>query len=155
MIMMRTKFFLLTIGLICLAFVSHSQTQTTPNVNENELVKSLSTKMKIKPEQAAGGAGSIFNYAKGKLSAKDFAKVSSAVPGMDQLLSAAPKADTSSPTGALSQLGGAAGIASLAGPFKSLGMGPEMVGKMVPEVLNYVGIKGGDATKALLSNVLK
>ena len=146
----RFLFFVMTLMIVSLAIPAFSL-----DVSNVDLVKSLSKDLSIKPEQAAGGAGSIFNYAKGKLSAADFAKVASAVPGMDTLLAAAPKADTSSPTGALASMGGAAGLASLAGPFKSLGMSPDMVGKMVPQILTYVQGKGGDATKALLANVLK
>jgi uncharacterized protein VcgC/VcgE DUF2780 len=122
------------------------------SVNDTELVKSLSKDLSIKPEQAAGGAGAIFNYAKGKLSAEDFAKVASAVPGMDGILAAAPKAPTSGAMGALTSMGG---VAALAGPFKTLGLSPDMVGKMIPQILTYVQGKGGDATKNLLANVLK
>jgi hypothetical protein len=144
----RILFFMASLMIAFLALPAFSL-----DIKDNDLVKSLSKDLSIKPEQAAGGAGSIFNYAKGKLSAGDWAKVASAVPGMDGLLAAAPKADTSSPMGALSSSIG--GIAALAGPFKSLGLSPDMVGKMIPPILTYVQGKGGDATKNLLANVLK
>lgn len=158
---MKTRIAFAIVCLFCLsitlpALCEEAATPAAPSMADNELVKSLSSKLGIKPEQAAGGAGSIFNYAKGKLSADDFKKLSSAVPGMDQLIASTPKPDTSSATGVLSTLAGSsAGIASLAGPFKSLGMGPEMVAKFVPEVLNFVQAKGGDALKGVLANVLK
>jgi len=160
---MRISIIFLAILVVSVAFSAWGEepVQTAPSVNDNELVKSLSSKLSIKPEQAAGGAGSIFNYAKGKLSPEDFGKVSAAVPGMDDLLKSAPKTeppktDTTYASGMLSQATPSLpGIASLAGPFKTLGMGPEMVGKFVPEVLGYVQGKGGDATKSLLTNVLK
>ena len=143
----RILFLMATVMIAFLALPAFSL-----DIKDNDLVKSLSKDLSIKPEQAAGGAGSIFNYAKGKLSAGDWAKVASAVPGMDGLLAAAPKADTSGAMGALTSLGG---IAALAGPFKTLGLSPDMVGKMIPQILTYVQGKGGDATKNLLANVLK
>jgi hypothetical protein len=41
--------------------------------------------------QAEGGAGAIFDYVKQKVSAGDFAKVTSALPAVDSLLEFAPK----------------------------------------------------------------
>ncbi len=132
---------------------SQSQPQS-PSVNDLELVKNLTGKLDIKPEQAAGAAGSIFGFAKTKLSAEDFGKVSNSVPGMDQLLKAAPVMD--SKTSGLSQLAGnSSGLASLTGSFQKLGLSPDMVGKAVPEVLSFVQAKGGDSTKNILSSVLK
>lgn len=152
---MKTKRLLLTFSILLLSIAPAFSEDAPMKAKDLDISKSLAEKLQVTPEQAAGGAGSIFNFAKGKLSADDFAKVSGAVPGMDALLNSVPKADESA-AGMLSQAtGGAAGLASLAGPFQKLGMGPEMVTKFVPEVLNYVQGKGGDATKALLANVLK
>jgi Protein of unknown function VcgC/VcgE (DUF2780) len=123
-------------------------------LSDNELVKSVSDKLSVKPEQAAGGIGSVFNFAKGKLSADDFEKVSKVIPQMDTLLAAAPAIDAG--TSALAKVSPeAAGIASLGSSFQKLGLSPDMVGKFVPEILNYTGLKGGDATKNILANVLK
>lgn len=58
-----------------------------------ELVNRLIQQLGVTQEQAAGGAGAIFNVAKEKLSPGDFSKVANAVSGMDDLLSAAPKSD--------------------------------------------------------------
>ena len=57
-----------------------------------ELVGALSKELNSTPEQAAGAAGALFGVAKSRLKPEEFAKVSSAVPGMDSLLSAAPAA---------------------------------------------------------------
>jgi hypothetical protein len=125
-------------------------------LSDNELVKSVSDKLSVKPEQAAGGIGSVFNFAKGKLNAEDFGKVAKVIPQMDTLLAAAPAIDSSAATSALAKVSPeAAGIASLGSSFQKLGLSPDMVGKFVPEILNYTGLKGGDATKNILANVLK
>jgi hypothetical protein len=55
-----------------------------------ELTDLLTKSLGINESQANGGAGLLFNLAKEKLGANDFTKVSSAVPGMDSLLKAAP-----------------------------------------------------------------
>ncbi len=55
------------------------------------LVGILVQQLGITPQQATGGAGSIFSMAKQSMSPSSFGQVSQAVPGMSQLLSAAPR----------------------------------------------------------------
>src|SRR3982750_524196 len=107
-----------------------------------ELIGQLTQQLSITPKQAAGGAGALFGLAKSKLSTDQFGQIANVVPGMDGLLKAAPKttkSGASATTDTLGQLagalpGGLGGIASLAGSFKSLGLSPDMVTKMVPVV---------------------
>lgn len=121
-----------------------------------DLVSMLTQNLGVTPQQAQGGAGAIFDYAKGKLSAGDFSKVAAAVPGMDSLLGAAPAAGGAAsslaklPAGA----GSLGGMSSLAEPFSKLGMSPDMVGKFVPEILSYVKTSGGDAVMKILQGAL-
>ena len=124
-----------------------------------ELVGQLTKQLSITPEQAIGGAGAIFGFAKTKLKAEDFLKVSNAVPGMDGLLKAAPT-QKSSGTDMLSSIssalpGKAGTLASLGGSFKQLGMSLEMVTKFVPIMTQFVKVKGGANVAGLLSGVLK
>jgi len=127
-----------------------------------DLVKELTGNLGVSEKQAKGGAGLSFNLAKDKLSSNDFSKVSSAVPGIDEMMGAAP-ASKGGAIGALgglaSGLGGKAGglgsLASLAGGFSKLGMDGSMIGKFVPVILSFVKGKGGDATKNILEKVLK
>ncbi|MEI7994304.1 MAG: DUF2780 domain-containing protein, partial [Methylococcaceae bacterium] len=56
----------------------------------SSLVDDLVLELGITPKQATGGAGSIFSMAKQGMDPADFAKVSTAVPGMNELLAAAP-----------------------------------------------------------------
>jgi hypothetical protein len=117
-----------------------------------ELTDLLKTNLGVTDAQAQGGAGLLFKLAKSKLSGSDFSKVSSAVPGIDSLIGAAP----ASGGGFLSKLfGGGGGLAGLAGGFSKLGMNSGMIGKFIPIILSFVQSKGGDGVKSLLEKVLK
>ena len=126
------------------------------SVRAADLVSMLTQSLGVTPQQAQGGAGAIFGYAKAKLSAGDFSQVAAAVPGMDSLLSAAPA--TTAPSSSLTKLAGSAaslgGLSSLAEPFSKLGMNPDMVGKFVPEILSFVKSSGGDGVMKILQGAL-
>lgn len=120
-----------------------------------DLITPLAKELSASPKVAEGAAGSLFALAKTRLSPADFTKLAGAVPGMDQMLSAAPKA-TSPAVAAASALGGeAAGLASAMSAFSALGLKPEMVAKAIPILTQYVGKAGGPALAALLGGVLK
>jgi len=55
------------------------------------LVDLLSSQLGVSKDQAEGGAGSIFQLVKQKLSVEDFSSIAKAVPGVDQMIGAAPK----------------------------------------------------------------
>ena len=122
-----------------------------------ELVGALSKELGATPEQAAGAAGRLFGIAKSRLKPEEFSQVAAAVPGMDSLLKAAPKAGGSVGTsGALSQLGGSAsGLAAATSAFQKLGLSPEMVGKAVPVLTSFVTKSGGANVGTLLAGALK
>jgi hypothetical protein len=129
------------------------------------LVGHLTKQLGVTEEQATGGSGSVFALAKSKLSPSDFSQVAGVVPEMDSLLGAAPKAESkgggagTAASGASSMMGsggsGLGGLASLAGPFSQLGLSPDMIGKFVPSILEFVGGKGGSSVQSLLAGVLK
>ncbi len=137
-----------------------STTKTAQNPSP-ELVGQLTKQLSITPKQAVGGAGALFGFAKNRLSAADFGKVAAAVPGMSGLLKAAPS--TSSSTSGLSGLsglagslpGGANGLASVAASFQKLGLSPDMVGKFVPVLTQFVQARGGTSPASLLGGALK
>ncbi len=126
-----------------------------------ELVQQLMSHLGVNEQQASGGAGLLFNLAKEKLPAGDFSQVANAVPGINDLLGAAPKGGgvMGAVGGFASSLGGKVGglgdLANLAGGFSQLGLDSGMVGKFVPLVLSYVQGQGGDTAKGLLEKVLK
>lgn len=125
------------------------------------LTDTLVKKLGITSAQAQGGAGALFQVAKGKLDARQFAELSQSVPEMNSLLNAVPKQ-----SGALSGLAGSVSsalgdssnaygnLASLASTFKALNLSPDMAGQFVPVVVDYVRTKGGDLTSNMLQSAL-
>ena len=55
-----------------------------------ELIEQLVGSLGVQEEQAKGGAGLLFQLAKDKLGDSEFAQVADCVPGMSNLLQAAP-----------------------------------------------------------------
>ena len=121
-----------------------------------ELVSQLTKELSISPKQATGGAGALFGLAKSRLTPNEFSRVAKSVPGMDGLLKAAPKPKGGVPGPVGTALpGGIAGLASVAGAFKSLGLSPDMAGKFVPVMTKFVESKGGTNVGSLLAGALK
>ncbi len=125
-----------------------------------DLVTSLMQNLGVSEPQAKGGAGLIFQAAKDRLGADDFAKVAQAVPEANSLLASAPAG--AGGLGALGKLagglggtaGGLGGLAGLAGGFTQLGLGGDMIGKFLSLVVSYVQRKGGAGVGSLLERAL-
>jgi hypothetical protein len=143
----------LVLMLPLLAWALPAAAQSTPTKNVSpELTGELTKELKVTPEQATGGAGSLFSLAKTRLKPEEFSKVSAAVPGMDALLGAAPKQENSM----LSAIPGkSSGLAGVTSQFKALGLTPEMASKFVPILTKFVSGKGGASVGQLLANALK
>jgi len=125
--------------------------------DEGSLVQTLAKQLNISDEQAAGGAGAIFNYAQGALPKDDYGKIANAVPEAADLIKKAPPADTASDVAgsALGKAGGtAAGLAGLGSSFEKLGLKSDMVGKFTPIVVDYVQNKGGAEVGGIMRKVL-
>lgn len=75
------------LSLVAMGVQAQAPAAAAPN---NGLVGLLTKQLHISPQQAQGGAGAIFGLVKTKVSPEQFSKISSAVPGMDGLLNAAP-----------------------------------------------------------------
>jgi len=122
--------------------------------SDSGLIGNLTSQLGVTNQQATGGAGAIFDYAKQKLSPADYSTVSKSLPEAESLANAAPKSN-----GMAAMLGGnsseAGGIASLAGSFSQLGLSPDMIGQFLPVVLDYAKSMGGDAVANLLGGVLQ
>lgn len=124
----------------------------------NELIGQLVSQLGVQEVQAKGGAGLLLKLAQDKLGG-DFGKVAAALPGVQELIGAAPASG-----GAAKLLGGLAGalgggkagdLASLAAGFSQLKLEPAMIGKFVPILLSFVQSKGGADIAKLLSGVLQ
>jgi hypothetical protein len=144
--------------LACTAVASAQLPSLSTNPSP-ELVGQLTKQLSITPEQAIGGTGAIFGFAKTKLQPEDFLKISNAVPGMDGLLKAVPvpSASGNDPLGGMGAMlpGKAGAIASLGGTFKQLGMSPQMAMKFLPVMTQFLKVKGGANVAGLLGGVFK
>ena len=122
-----------------------------------ELVGQLTKALSITPAQASGGAGALFGLAKSKLSAEDFSKVAANVPGIENLMKSAPAAPKNSGLSSLGNAvpGGLGALSAVAGPFKKLGLSPDMAAKFVPILTQFVGSKGGSGVASLLAGAFK
>src|SRR5262245_30596520 len=85
-----------------------------PSAAPNELIGGLTKALNVSPEQATGAAGAIFSAAKGKMNPSDWSKVSSAVPGVDQMMKGVAGGDAAG-AGPSAAAQGAAGAAGAAG----------------------------------------
>lgn len=121
---------------------------------DDDLVKLLTSDLGITNDQAKGGAGALFNYAKEGLSDKEFDQVSDVVPDMPGYLDAIPALGGKS-TGMLGKATQTlVGMPAVTAAFEKLGLSQDMVGLMTPLLVNYVDKKGGEAVGGLLKNVL-
>lgn len=148
----------LIIKMVSIFFLVFWITHTPTYAGDMGLVDLLSSQLGVTKGQAEGGAGSIFQLAKKNLSVEDFSSIAKAVPGIDQMLGAAPKMEgSSSSLGNISsmmdsnKLGGMAGLTS---SFEKLGLSGEMVSKFTPIILDYVKNKGGEHAMNLLKGAL-
>ncbi|TXI17984.1 MAG: DUF2780 domain-containing protein [Nitrosomonas sp.] len=129
---------------------------TSASMNQIGLVDILAHRLGVSPQQALGGAGAIFQAAQGNMDPQAFATLSKSIPGMDTMLGAAPNL---AGAGGLSSLMGGAdstlgSVAALAGSFQQLDLSPDMVGKFIPVITDYVKQASGQATANLFQSAL-
>jgi hypothetical protein len=139
------------IALLCLLLLSSTA------IYANDLLNSLTSQLGITAEQAAGGAGALFNLAKSRLGSDDYAQLAEAVPDIDNLIAAAP-ALTDSATGAVANMlggeSGLGGLATLASSFTELGLSADMISQFTPIVLDYLQKAGGSSVMEIMKGVL-
>lgn len=137
------------------------ETSAVTSEVQGGLTETLVNKLGITTEQAEGGAGAIFQSAKGQLDEEQFAELSASVPEMDTLLKAAPE-PSESLGGITDQASAVLGddvktygnLAELASSFKELKLSPDMVDEFVPVVVDYVRTNGGASAANMLQSVL-
>ncbi len=133
-----------------------SAAASAAGVNQIGLVDILVHRLGVSPQQALGGAGAIFQAAQGSMNPQAFATLSKSIPGMDTMLGAAP--NMSGVSGLSSVMGDSSGslggVAALAGSFQQLDLSPDMVGKFIPVVTDYVKQASGQATANLFQSAL-
>lgn len=133
-----------------------SAAASVAGVNQIGLVDILVHRLGVSPQQALGGAGALFQAAQGSMNPQAFAALSKSIPGMDTMLGAAP--NMSGVSGLSSVMGDSnsslGGVAALAGSFQQLNLSPDMVGKFIPVVTDYVKQASGQATANLFQSAL-
>jgi Protein of unknown function VcgC/VcgE (DUF2780) len=132
--------------LILAAVLAGCATQSPTSSGADALVGSLTDQLGVTNEQAIGGAGLIFDYAKEQLPSADFAKIADAVPGIDGLMGQATQL-----AGLSGPIGDTAGLAS---QFGKLGMGPEMVEPFGNVATDFLTKQAGSNVGDLLAGVL-
>ncbi len=125
------------------------------------LVDLLVNSLSVTSQQAEGGAGAIFNTAKGNMSAEDFSTVTTKMPEVESLIAKAPETGKSSgllgsASSMLGEKGGSLGkMTGLYDSFSKLGLSKEMIGQFMPIIYNYAESKGGPAISNLLKAALQ
>jgi hypothetical protein len=139
----------------------YSNPESTNVSPESGLINILVNQLGVKPQQALGGAGSIFALAQQRMNPSDFMQLSGSVPGMDRYLSAVPRPASSSSwlsTSTDSTEGESTGLGSLSAltdSFQALGLNTKLISQFVPVVLQYVQTQnGGPAAMDLLQSAL-
>lgn len=121
----------------------------------------LVSQLSVSQQQALGGAGALFQVAKQNMEPQAFSTLSQSVPGMNDMLAAAPTPSdpVSSLAGSLSSMMGDTDntlgtVASLATSFNELNLSPDMVGQFIPIMTEYVKNTSGQVTANLLQAAL-
>jgi Protein of unknown function VcgC/VcgE (DUF2780) len=146
---------LLAGSLVLVCAVMLSAQATAPDLSNTanpELVGLFTKELGVTPAQAEGGVGALLGLAKTRLKPAEFSQVSSAIPGTDALLKAAPAMGGG---GAMGALAGAGGLASLAGSFSKLGLNADTAAKFAPTLLKYVNGKGAAGAASALAKAFK
>ncbi len=163
---MKTKIMLVLSVFACLLVLQSTTAICAESSGAPELVGLLTNQLGITESQASGGAGALFQMAKGSLPESDYLKVAEAIPGIDTLIQSAP-AVSSSNKGVSGQIDGfAKGLGSITrtadnvnkmamvtDQFSKLGLDPGMVSQFIPIILNYANSKGGETVMNLLKSV--
>ncbi|MDD2759535.1 MAG: DUF2780 domain-containing protein [Methylomonas sp.] len=124
---------------------------------EAELVVFLVERLGIEPKQAMGGLGSVFAFARQRMTPEDFMRLSASVPDMDDYLSAVPTLPSAgSWLGPRTNIAGASAMMTrfgvLAESFQALGMDADMPARFVPVVLQYLRDQSELLAMSLLQN---
>ncbi len=131
-----------------------------------DLVKMLTSQLGVTEPQATGGAGSLFDMAKGMLSEADYGQVASAIPGIGDLIKAAPAVSESTAGATDSMAGLTKGLGSIStamdsankfaavyDQFEQLGLDTEMVSQFIPVLLSFAESAGGESVVNILKSV--
>lgn len=131
-------------------------------LNISDMVSSVTDSLGVTQTQASGGLSSLFNYAKDNISTEQFAQLSGALPGVDELLKVVPDVSEMASEGGLGGLMDKAAnyneslkaINNVKKQFESLGLDPEMIAQFATKAKEYLDTDEGKQAKELLSKGL-
>ncbi len=140
-----------------------TSSQAATSVSALDMIPLLTSSLGIDKNQAEGGLGSLFGYAKEQLSSDESSQLSSALPGLDSLVGMAPKIETTN-----EQQSGIGGLLSTAAQyndslksidqvnqqFQALGLKPEMISQFANTAMQYLNSPQGQQAGALLKQGL-
>ena len=126
----------------------------------SDIVSDLAAKSDLSPDQAQKGLGAVLSFVKKSLPAENFAQVSAAVPGSDEIMAAAGPHEESSGgilesiKGMASKLFGGGGPAALIAKLSSLGISVEQAQSFLPRVMELLKERLPDSVTKQLSGLL-
>ena len=145
------------------ASTTTTDSQAVTTVSALDMIPLLTSSLGVDKNQAEGGLGSLFGYAKEQLSSDESSQLSSVLPGLDSLIGMAPKAEATSEqqSGIGGLLSTAAqyndslkGIDQLNQQFQALGLKPEMISQFANTAMQYLNSPQGKQAGALLKQGL-
>jgi hypothetical protein len=114
------------------------------------LSSAVSQGLGVTSKQADGGLGSLFSLAQSTLGDEQFGSLAGAVPGIGDLLKAAPALGSGSMAGMAGGLGGyaeaATGASAVYSQFQSLGLSATAIPQYIGIVSSYLQSTGGQQT---------
>jgi hypothetical protein len=135
-----------------------STTEQAPSMTG--MINSITENLGVTPEQAKGGLGSLMSYVKSSGSSEQFSALSSAIPGLKQVLSAAPSVSANQ-DGVAGLLNKAAeynqtlkSINTVKQQFEALGLSPQMIASFIQQAKSYLDTPQGQQAKKLLTESL-
>jgi hypothetical protein len=139
-------------------FGMEAETATAAMPNVTDMISSVSESVGIDESQATGSLASIFNYAKGNISAEQFSGLSDSLPGLDSLMDSVPAiSEMASGTDLGGLMDKAASyneslkaVNELKKQFESLGLSSEMITKVISSAKAYLDTDEGQKIKQQL-----
>lgn len=148
--MKNVKIFLCVILLFSVFFggcAGSKGTAGTGKTSNAGLISSISTQLGITEDQAMLGTTAVLILARTKMTTEDFNKVTSSMMGVNTLLQN---------TNNLSRLPNSiASVTELYTTFSNLGLKSSLVDSIIPIVLTYAQLSGGNNTYQPLQTALK
>jgi hypothetical protein len=138
------------------------QQTTSSALNTSDMVSLLTDSLSVKPSQAAGGLGSLFNLVKNNVSSEQFSQLGKALPGVDSLINQMPDISQLTSSGGMSSLLDKASqyndslksINDVSKQFEALGLSPEMITDFVNTAQGYLNTEQGKQAKDIFTQGL-